>query len=142
MADFAIHFLTNYWNCLTRSRPKSASKKQFSNKGWFLILTILRTFIPTKHSSLNNVLKRDKKSLKIGKQVFIGNSVSFKLFCSICICILYLFICHSITITKRRQTKCRKKWRGGLKETINLMLIRPPQLQFHLICNQPLFLNP
>ena len=26
--------------------------------------------------------------------------------------------------------KCRKKWRGGLKETIKLMLIRPPQLQF------------
>ena len=44
---------------------------------------------------------------------------------------LYLFICHTITITKRRQKKnCRKKWRGGLKETINLMLIRPPQLQF------------
>ena len=32
-----------------------------------------------------------------------------------------------ITITKRCQTKCRKKWRGGLKETIQLMLIRPPQ---------------
>ena len=26
--------------------------------------------------------------------------------------------------------KCGKKWRGGLKETIELMLIRPPQLQF------------
>ena len=26
--------------------------------------------------------------------------------------------------------KCRKKWRGGLKETIELMLIRRPQLQF------------
>ena len=26
--------------------------------------------------------------------------------------------------------KIRKKWRGGLKETIELMLIRPPQLQF------------
>ena len=25
--------------------------------------------------------------------------------------------------------KCRKKWRGGLKETIEL-IIRPPQLQF------------
>ena len=44
---------------------------------------------------------------------------------------LYLFICHTITIiTKRCQKKCRKKWRGGLKETIELMLIRPPQLQF------------
>ena len=26
--------------------------------------------------------------------------------------------------------KCRKKWRGDLKETIELMLIRPPQLFF------------
>ena len=45
---------------------------------------------------------------------------------------LYLFICHMITITKRRQKKkkWRKKWQGGLKETIKLMLIRPPQLQF------------
>ena len=45
---------------------------------------------------------------------------------------LYLFICHMITITKRLQKKkkCRKKWQGGLKETIKLMLIRPPQLQF------------
>ena len=48
-----------------------------------------------------------------------------------CICILYLFIYHTITIiTKKCQKKCRKKWRGGLKETIELMLIRPPQLQF------------
>ena len=30
---------------------------------------------------------------------------------------------------ERFQKKCRKKWRGGLKETIELMLIRPPQLQ-------------
>ena len=44
---------------------------------------------------------------------------------------LYLFICHTITIiTKKYQRKCRKKWRGGLKETLKLMLIRPPQLQF------------
>ena len=35
-----------------------------------------------------------------------------------------------ITITKRCQKKGRKKWRGGLKETIKLMLIGPPQLQF------------
>ena len=44
-----------------------------------------------------------------------------------------LFICHTITIiTKRCQKKniCRKRWRGGLKETIELMLIRPPHLQF------------
>ena len=29
-----------------------------------------------------------------------------------------------------KEKKCRKRWRGGLKETIELMLIRPPQLQF------------
>ena len=45
---------------------------------------------------------------------------------------LYLFICHTITIITK---KCQKKnvgrnWRGGLKETIELMIIRPPQLQF------------
>ena len=43
---------------------------------------------------------------------------------------LYLFTYHTITITKRRQKKCRKKCRGGLKETIKLMLLRPSQLQF------------
>ena len=32
---------------------------------------------------------------------------------------LYLFICHTITtITKKCQKKCRRKWRGDLKETI------------------------
>ena len=30
----------------------------------------------------------------------------------------------------KEKKKCRKRWRGGLKETIELMLIRPPQLQF------------
>ena len=34
-----------------------------------------------------------------------------------------------ITITKRYK-KGKKKWQGYLKETIKLMLIRPPQLQF------------
>ena len=29
-----------------------------------------------------------------------------------------------------KKKKCRKKWRGGLKETMELMLIRSPQLQF------------
>ena len=29
-----------------------------------------------------------------------------------------------------KKIKCRKRWRGGQKETIELMLIRPPQLQF------------
>ena len=31
---------------------------------------------------------------------------------------------------KKMPKKCRKKYRGGLKQTIKLMLIRPPQLQF------------
>ena len=30
----------------------------------------------------------------------------------------------------KEKKKCRKRWRGGLKETIELILIRPPQLQF------------
>ena len=49
------------------------------------------------------------------------------------VCLFVLFICHTTIITKRLQKKiikCRKRWRGGLKETIELMLIRPPQLQF------------
>lgn len=48
---------------------------------------------------------------------------SFQFFLAIiCIGILYLFICHMITITKRLQKKkkCRKKWQGGLKETITI----------------------
>ena len=50
---------------------------------------------------------------------------------------LYLFICHTITIiTKTYQRKCRKKWRGGLKEAIKLLLIRPPQLQFFEDCTK------
>ena len=46
--------------------------------------------------------------------------------------LVFLFICHTITLLKdaKRKKKCRKRWRGGLKETIELMLIRPPQLQF------------
>ena len=46
---------------------------------------------------------------------------------------IYLFATHTITIITKKYTKkkkCRKKWRGGLKETIELILIRPPQLQF------------
>ena len=31
---------------------------------------------------------------------------------------------------KEKRYIYRKRWRGGLKETIKLMLIRPPQLQF------------
>ena len=45
---------------------------------------------------------------------------------------LYLFICLTMAITKRcqKKKKCRKIWRGGLKETIKIMLIGPPQLHF------------
>ena len=31
---------------------------------------------------------------------------------------------------KMAKKKCRNKWRGDLKETTELMLIRPAQLQF------------
>ena len=43
----------------------------------------------------------------------------------------YLFATqlHYLKMLKEKK-KCRKRWRGGLKETIELMLIRPPQLQF------------
>ena len=30
----------------------------------------------------------------------------------------------------KEKKNCTKRWRGGLKKTIELMLIRPPQLQF------------
>ena len=45
---------------------------------------------------------------------------------------ILIFICHTtdnntkIIILKR--TKKDEKWRGGLNETMKLMLIRPPQL--------------
>ena len=46
----------------------------------------------------------------------------------------HLFICHTHDYNNYKKVyqkkKCRKKWRGGLKETIGLILIRPPQLQF------------
>ena len=43
----------------------------------------------------------------------------------------YLFATqlHYLKMLKEKK-KCRKRWRGGLKETIELILIRPPQLQF------------
>ena len=47
----------------------------------------------------------------------------------ICICI-YLFATRLRLKKDAKKQKCGKKWRGGLKETIELMLIRPPQLQF------------
>ena len=37
---------------------------------------------------------------------------------------------HDYNNYEEMPKKCRKKWRGSLKETIELMLIRPPQLQF------------
>ena len=42
---------------------------------------------------------------------------------------IYLFATR-LQLQKDAKKKIRKKWRGGLKETIKLMLIRPPQLQF------------
>ena len=44
----------------------------------------------------------------------------------VCIGILYLFFASRLQVQKDAQTKCRKNWRGGPKETIKLMLIRPP----------------
>ena len=41
----------------------------------------------------------------------------------VCICILYLFFATRLQVQKDAQSKCRKNWRGGLKETIKLMLI-------------------
>jgi len=52
-------------------------------------------------------------------------------------CIVFVFVFVFIYLPyyynnykEMPKKKCRKKWRGGLKETIELMLIRPPQLQF------------
>ena len=41
----------------------------------------------------------------------------------------FIYLPHDYN-KKMPKKKCRKRWRGGLKETIELMLIRPPQLQF------------
>ena len=43
---------------------------------------------------------------------------------------VFIYLPHDYNYKKMPKKKCRKKWRGGLKETIKLMLIRPPQLQF------------
>ena len=44
---------------------------------------------------------------------------------------VYIYLPHDYNNYKEMpKKKCRKKWRGGLKEAIELMLIRPPQLQF------------
>ena len=43
---------------------------------------------------------------------------------------VFIYLPHDYNNYKKMPKKCRKKWRGGLKETIELMLIRPPQLQF------------
>ena len=43
----------------------------------------------------------------------------------------FIYLPHDYNNYKKMpKKKCRKRWRGGLKETIELMLIRPPQLQF------------
>ena len=49
---------------------------------------------------------------------------------NICIFCIYLFASRLQLQKDAKNENCRKKWRGGLKETIKLMLIRPPQLQF------------
>ena len=40
---------------------------------------------------------------------------------------VFIYLPHDYNNYKEMPKKCRKKWRGGLKETIELMLIRPPQ---------------
>ena len=43
----------------------------------------------------------------------------------------FIYLPHDYNNYKKMlKKKCRKRWRGGLNETIELMLIRPPQLQF------------
>ena len=42
---------------------------------------------------------------------------------------VFIYLSHDYNNYKKMPKKCRKKWRGGLKDTIELMLIRPPQLQ-------------
>ena len=44
----------------------------------------------------------------------------------------FIYLPHDYDNYKKmpKKKKCRKRWRGGLKETIELMLIRPPQIQF------------
>ena len=43
---------------------------------------------------------------------------------------VFIYFPHDYNNYKKIPKKRRKKWRGGLKETIELILIRPPQLQF------------
>ena len=47
-----------------------------------------------------------------------------------CFVFVFIYLPHDYNYKKMPKKKFRKKWRGGLKETIKLMLIRPPQLQF------------
>ena len=50
---------------------------------------------------------------------------------SVCLYLYLFYLPHDYNNYKEMPPKkCRKKWRGGLKETIELMLIRPPQLKF------------
>ena len=49
---------------------------------------------------------------------------------SIILYCIYLFATRLQSQKDAKKKKCRKKWRRGLKDTINLMLTRPPQLQF------------
>ena len=72
------------------------------------------------------IKQRFKKRQK--EPVFTETSISFKLF----VVFVFIYLPHDYNLQKDAKNKCRKKWRGGLKETINLMLIRPHQLQFSL----------
>ena len=91
---------------------------------------VIHVRVPIESFILEKVLKfaqqffRPGKSLENGDKVWKDGIKSY-LYLS---CIL--FATHNtITITKKYK-KGKKKWQGYLKETIKLMLIRSPQLQF------------
>ena len=66
--------------------------------------------------------------LKTAKKNLLSQSIEY----SIVFVFVFIYLPHDYNnyIQKDAKKKCRKKWRGGLKETIELMLIRPPKLQF------------
>ena len=67
--------------------------------------------------------------LKAAKKNLLSQSIKY----SIVFVFVFIYLPHDYNnyIQKdAKKKKCRKKWRGGLKEAIELMLIRPPQLQF------------
>ena len=65
--------------------------------------------------------------LKAAKKNLLSQSIKY----SIVFVFVFIYLPHDYNNYKEMpKKKCRKKWRRGLKETIELMLIRPPQLQF------------